>query len=175
MSKNSHSKVIWFTGLSGSGKTTLATVVLKKLTRYGFKVKKIDGDSFRKKTNNKNKFSKKNIIQNNNLIINYINRKKYNYDFLIVSVISPLRTTRLKAKRKFKKNYYEIYTKCSLKTLVKRDTKGLYKKAKKGILKNLIGFNSKIVYERSHYKKIIVNTKALSKINCVNKILKKII
>ena len=119
MSKNSHSKVIWFTGLSGSGKTTLATAVLKKLTRYGFKVKKIDGDSFRKKTNNKNKFSKKNIIQNNNLIINYINRKKYNYDFLIVSVISPLRTTRLKAKRKFKTPIQTAILKANLKHILK--------------------------------------------------------
>ena len=43
------SKIIWFTGLSGSGKTTLSNYIFKKLKNKKFKVKKIDGDVFRKK------------------------------------------------------------------------------------------------------------------------------
>ena len=44
-----NSKIIWFTGLSGAGKTTLSLNLFKKLKKLKFKVKKIDGDIFRKK------------------------------------------------------------------------------------------------------------------------------
>ena len=119
-------KIIWFTGLSGSGKTTLSDSFSKKLTKLDYKVKKIDGDIFRKKNKNLKKFTKKNISENNISIINYIKRIKHNYQYIIVSVISPLIKTRLIAKKNFKKDYFEIYVKCSIKTLIKRDTKGLY-------------------------------------------------
>ena len=62
------------------------------------------------------------------------------------------------AKKIFKRNYIEIYVKCSIKTLIKRDTKGLYNLAIKNQIKNLIGFNSKIKYEKSKYKKFTVDT-----------------
>ena len=65
-------KVIWFTGLSGSGKTTLAKEIKKRLKKKNYKIKLIDGDIFRKKTRNKNNFTKINIIRNNLKIINYI-------------------------------------------------------------------------------------------------------
>ena len=159
-------KIIWFTGLSGSGKTTLSDSFSKKLTKLDYKVKKIDGDIFRKKNKNLKKFTKKNISENNISIINYIKRIKHNYQYIIVSVISPLIKTRLKAKKNFGKNYFEIYVKCSIKTLIKRDTKGLYNLAinKK---KNLIGFNSKIIYEQSKYKKITINTEINDLKKCI--------
>ena len=62
--------------------------------------------------------------------------------------------TRNIARIKFGKNYFEIYVKCKIETLGKRDTKKLYAKAKKNIIKNLIGYNSNIKYEMSRYKKI---------------------
>ena len=90
----------------------------------------------------------------------------------MVSVISPLRKSRLKAKKVFKKKYYEILVKCSLKTLQKRDTKGLYLKAKKKIIKNLIGYNSKIKYQYSRYRVTKIETEKKSKNQCVRDILK---
>ena len=59
------------------------------------------------------------------------------------------------------------------KELLKRDPKGLYALAKKNKLKNLIAFNSKIVYEKSNYKKITINTEKNNLQNCVKKIFKK--
>ena len=56
------SKIIWLTGLSGSGKTTISNHITKKLRKKNFKVKKIDGDIFRKK-NKTTKFNKKSIIE----------------------------------------------------------------------------------------------------------------
>ncbi|MDB9980015.1 adenylyl-sulfate kinase [Candidatus Pelagibacter sp.] len=168
-------KIVWFTGLSGAGKTTLSKKVKNDLTQLNFKVKMIDGDDFRKKTKVKNKFTKKNITENNMSIIRYIDKIKYKYDYIIVAVISPLLITRSKAREKFKKNYVEVLVKCNLRTLIKRDTKGLYKLAIEKKIKNLIGFNSKIVYEKSHYSKIIINSEILDIKNSVKKIFKKIV
>ncbi len=168
------SKIIWFTGLSGSGKTTLSNYISKYLKKKKFRIKKIDGDIFRKK-NKVNSFSRANILKNNLLIINYVDSIKSNYDYLIVSVISPLKKTRLIARQKFGKSYFEVYTKCSLKELMKRDTKNLYKKAKMNIIKNLIGFNSKIKYESTNFKKITVYTAEETIKVSANKILKKIL
>ncbi len=167
------SKIIWLTGLSGSGKTVLANLIAQYFKRKNNKVKRIDGDLFRKKNNIKI-FNKKEIVKNNLLIINYIDKIKYNYDYIIVSVISPLKKTRKVAHKLFGKNYFEVFTKCSLKTLIDRDTKKLYEKAKKNIIKDLIGFNSKIKYEKTSYKKIIVNTGKETKNQSLSKILKKI-
>jgi adenylylsulfate kinase len=167
------SKIIWFTGLSGSGKTTLSNYIFKKLKNKKFKIKKIDGDIFREKNRTK-KFNKISIIKNNISIINYIDKIKSKYDFILVSVISPLKKTRTIANKKFKKKYYEVYTKCNLKELINRDTKKLYEKAQKNIIKDLIGFNSKINYEMTNYKKIIVNTGKESIKVSANKIIKKI-
>ena len=169
------SKIIWFTGLSGAGKTTLSINLYKKLKKLKFKVKKIDGDIFRKKKVSVKSFTKKNIIENNIQIINYIDKVKGHYEFIIVSVISPLIRTRMLAKKRFGKNYYEIYVKCSVKLLVKRDTKGLYKLADQKIIKNLIGYNSKIIYEKSKYRKIIINTEKNNIENCINIIENKIL
>lgn len=163
-------KIIWLTGLSGAGKTTISNALYRKIKSKKYKVKQIDGDNFRKKRSNKNSFSRKNIIKNNISIISYVKKIKYKYDFILVSVISPILKTRLFAKRTFKKKYYEVYVYCGLKTLIKRDTKGLYKKAKEKIIRNLIGFNSEIKYEKSKYKKIFINTKNLN----LNKSVKKI-
>lgn len=168
------SKIIWFTGLSGAGKTTLANIISKKLKKKKFKVKKIDGDLFRKKNKIK-KFDKREITNNNFSIIRYVSEIQYKYDYVIVSVISPLRKTRAFAFKKFGKDYFEILTKCKLKTLIDRDTKKLYEKAKKNIIKNLIGYNSKIKYEDTSYKKIIVKTDCETINESTNKILRKIL
>jgi len=167
-------KIIWFTGLSGAGKSTLSKILGNKLSKLSFKVKIIDGDIFRTKNKNKNNFSKTNIIKNNLSIINYIKKIQKKYDFILVSVISPLLITRNIARTKFGVNYFEIYVKCKIKTLEKRDTKQLYAMAKKNLIKNLIGYNSNIKYEVSRYKKIIIDTDKLSKLKSINLIIKKI-
>ena len=151
-------KIIWFTGLSGTGKTTLSKKFFKNLRTSGFKVKNIDGDTFRKKNKNKNKFTKENILKNNYSIIRKIKKIKNNYDYILVSVISPLLKSRKISRKFFKENYFEVYMTCKLKTLENRDTKSLYKKAKQKLIKNLIGYNSKIKYQKSDYPVIRIDT-----------------
>ena len=164
-------KIIWFTGLSGSGKTTLSRELNKKLIKKKFKTKIIDGDLFRKKNKNTNNFTKKNIYHNNISITNFISKIFHKYDFIIVAVISPILKSRIKAKNNFGKQYFEIYVKCSIEELIRRDTKRLYLKAKMKKIKNLIGYNSKIRYEKSKYKKIVVNTEKYNLRESLKKIL----
>ena len=167
-------KILWFTGLSGAGKSTLAKIINTKLTKLNFKIKTIDGDNFRKKNKNNNDFTKTNIIKNNLSIINQVKKIQKKYDFILVSVISPLLKTRNIARIKFDKNYFEIYVKCKIETLEKRDTKKLYAKAKKNMIKNLIGYNSNIKYEISTYKKITIDTDKLSKSKSIKKIIERV-
>ena len=169
------SKIIWFTGLSGAGKSTLSNNLSKVLRKKKFKVIKIDGDKFRKKKKYKNKFSKKNIIKNNLQIINYIKKIYTKYDFILIAVISPLLKTRTIAKKMFKNYYYEVYVHCSIRSLKKRDTKGLYKKTDMKIINNLIGYKSNIKYEKSKYQKISINTDIYDLRSCVNRVYKKIL
>ena len=152
-------KVLWFTGLSGSGKTTLSRNLLYYLKKKKFKCYELDGDKFRSKKKYKNSFTKNSIKKNNELIIDKIDKIREDYDFVVVSVISPLKVTRYKAKKIFKEDYIEIFIDCPLTELINRDTKGLYKLAINKKIKNLIGYNSKIKYERTRFKKIVVNTK----------------
>ena len=56
--------------------------------------------------------------------------------------------------------------------MFQRDPKGLYLKAKKGIIKNLIGYNSEIKYEKTNYKKLKLNTGLMSKKKCLDRIIK---
>ncbi len=166
------SKIIWFTGLSGSGKSTLSNNIFRILKRNKKKVFQVDGDTFRKNKKYKDNFSKETIIKNNLNIIEKIDKFKDKYDFILVSVISPILKTRLLAKKRFKKNYFEIFVKCNLKTLRLRDTKGLYKKADLNIINNLVGYKSKIKYEKSHFKKITINSDKLDILSSTKKILK---
>ena len=162
-------KIIWLTGLSGVGKTTLC-IKINQILKKKKKCLLVDGDRFRKK-NKQFSFSKKNIIKNNLQIINFCKKNFLKYDYILVSVISPLKKTRQYAQKVFKKDYCEVYVFASIKTLMKRDTKGLYKLSRKGLFKNLIGYNSKINYEKSNYNYLRINTGILSKKKCILKIL----
>jgi len=137
--------VIWFTGLSGAGKSTLSGYLKMALEKDGFSVLRVDGDLFREK--NKADFTRKGIIENNLRIISYCNEVKKDYDFLIVGVISPYQETRDVARKLFGQDYFEIFLNCPLEVLVKNDVKGLYKRAKKGEIKNMIGFSEDSPYE----------------------------
>lgn len=165
------SNIIWFTGLSGSGKSTLCLLLKKELKKKNYNCLLVDGDKFRKKTNQKS-FLKKDIIKNNFKIISFCKKNRNKQDFILVSVISPFKKTRLFAQKLFKDNYFEIRTYSSLKVLEKRDVKGLYKLAKLGKLKNLIGYNSKINYETSKHKHLRINTGKLDKKESIRRILK---
>lgn len=161
-------KIVWFTGLSGVGKTTLCKKI--KQTFRGKKSLIVDGDIFRKEKK-RFSFSRKNIEKNNLQIINYCKKNFEKYEYILVAVISPLKKTRFKAFKEFKENYFEILVHAKIQTLILRDTKGLYTLAKNGQISDLIGFNSKIKYEKSSHKFLKINTDKLSLNESIKKIL----
>lgn len=166
-------KIIWLTGLSGTGKTTLGKL-LNSYLKKKYHSLHIDGDIFRKKNKTKFKLSRKNIIKNNIAIINLCKKINKKYDYIIVSAISPLRYTRNLAKRTFDGMYLEFLIKASIKDLIKRDTKSLYKRAKEENFQ-VLGYNSKIKYEFSKHKKTVINTSLLNKDLSLRKMKKKIL
>ena len=80
------------------------------------------------------------------------------YDYIIVSVIAPFEDTRAHARKIFGDNYIEIFVNATLKELVRRDTKGLYKNALNGVLKNLIGVDSNTPYQLPTKPDLVIDT-----------------
>ena len=171
-----NARIVWLTGLSGSGKSSISISLAKSLSKK-FKVYRVDGDDFRKKNKISGRFTKQSIIKNNLNILEFLKKIEKKYDFVIVSVISPILKTRNLCRIFFGERYFEIYVHCKISTLKKRDTKGLYKLADQNRLKNLIGYKSKIKYEKSKYKKISINTDisslAVARKIILNKIIQK--
>ena len=154
--------VIWLTGLSGAGKTTLCRLLRDKLKSNGYSVEWFDGDRIRKELKIESDFSKESILRNNFEVVNRIKQVKNDVDFILISLISPFQKVREYARKTFNENYFEIYVKCDKDTLVKRDTKGLYKMALAGEIDNLIGFGDKIPYEEPLNPDLTLETNLIS-------------
>ena len=150
--------VMWFSGMSGSGKTTLTKAVKCLLDSDGYSSQIIDGDKKRATDKKKLSFDKKDIIQNNLSIANYCNEERSSYDLTMVSVISPYEQTRSRIREILSPNYSLVYMESSIAVLKKRDVKGLYEKADRGEIKNLIGYSSDSPYEIPVNPDYMINT-----------------
>jgi adenylylsulfate kinase len=150
--------VIWLTGMSGSGKSTLTEILCYTFKQKGFSVNHLDGDAVRKINNTNDDFSKETILKNNYSIIQECIKSVEHYNFVVVSVISPYEETRQYARKLLKDRYFEIYVKCSVEELIQRDTKGLYRKALRGEIDNLIGFSKKLVYEEPRNSNLVIRS-----------------
>ncbi len=164
-------KVIWFTGLSGSGKTTIALALQKRLNSCGKKVFILDGDNVRSKLHKHLSFSREDIKENNRLIAMMAKEKISEFDFILVSIISPYRDDRRAARILLGENFLELFVDASLEECVKRDVKGLYKKALKREIVDFIGISDTSPYESPQEPDIHLNTENLSIDECVNMIL----
>lgn len=162
--------VLWFTGLSGSGKSTLALTLAEILKGKKFTVEIIDGDQFRKKIHANLGFTSKEIKLNNKKIIDYCLENFKRYNFLLVSVIAPFESTRNLARKKFGKNYIEIFCNAPLEKCIRRDTKGLYKKAFDGKIKNVIGVDKNVQYQIPKHSDLVVNTGLLNRQQSLKKV-----
>ena len=164
--------VLWFTGLSGAGKTTIAIGLSKALKKYGKKVKIIDGDEIRNSIHSKLSFTPKDIEKNNQLIAQLCKNIINNHNFIVVPIISPFRRSRKAAKVLIGASFTEVYVKTSLQTVIKRDVKGLYKKALKGEIENFIGIDNNVPYEVPINPSITINTELEHPDESINKIIK---
>jgi len=135
--------VIWFTGLSGSGKSTLAQAVEEELYRRGHLCYVLDGDNIRHGLNKNLGFSPEDREENIRRIGEV---SKLFADAGVVTMtafISPYRKDRNTARQLLKEGeFIEVYTKVPLDVAEKRDTKGLYKKARAGEIKEFTGISA---------------------------------
>ena len=136
-------KVIWFTGLSGSGKTTLAANLEKELFFRRFFCQVLDGDNIRSGINNNLGFNQVDRLENIRRIAE-VSKLLINTGMItLCSFISPTHEIRQMAKNIIGENdFIEIFLNPPLEVCEQRDTKGLYKKARAGIIKDFTGISS---------------------------------
>lgn len=135
--------VLWFTGLSASGKSTIANAVEKKLYDLNFVTYLLDGDNIRHGLNKDLGFDEKSRVENIRRVGE--TARLFNDAGIIVltAFISPFRSDRQLVRKLFDKNQFlEVFVDSSLETCEKRDPKGMYKKARKGEIKNFTGISS---------------------------------
>lgn len=155
-SLNQKSRTIWFTGLSGSGKSTLANEIEKRLVAMGKHTMLLDGDNVRMGLNNNLGFSDEDRVENIRRIAE--TAKLMNDAGLIVltAFISPFRKDRRNANKIIGDDYIEVFVSTPLEECEKRDIKGLYKKARDGVIKEFTGISSP--YEAPENPSITVDT-----------------
>ncbi len=152
--------IIWLTGLSGSGKTTLAKKLERRLFDKGCNVYMLDGDNIRDGLNSNLGFSD-NDREENIRRIGEVAALFAKAGFIVITAfISPFKKDREKALNAYEESSYEVYLSCDLKTCEERDTKGLYKKARLGEIKDFTGIDSP--YEVPQSPDYVVDTQNLS-------------
>ncbi len=146
---------VWFTGLSGAGKTTLANALEPVLRERGLKVEKLDGDVIRTNLSKGLGFSKDDRDTNIRRIAFVCDLLTRNGVAVITSAISPYRDIREEA-RQMIGSFVEVYVRCSIEELSRRDVKGLYAKALAGEIKNFTGVSDP--YEEPVNPEVVVDS-----------------
>ncbi|CAL4324049.1 adenylyl-sulfate kinase [Buchnera aphidicola] len=143
---NHKSIVIWFTGLSGSGKSTIANAVETFLFRHGISTYLLDGDNVRSGLCSDLSFSTSDRKENIRRIGEVTKIILDTGIIVLVSIISPYEYDRNMVYQLLgRKNVVEVYVDTPLSICEKRDTKGLYKKARSGKISNFTGLQ--LAYE----------------------------
>ena len=165
--------VLWFTGLSGSGKSTIANEVAYKLHSIGHLSYVLDGDNIRHGLNKDLGFSPEARKENIRRISEVANLFADAGLIAITAFISPYRVDRNFCRELVGKGrFIEIFTKASLETCEKRDPKGMYKKARKGIIKDFTGIDAP--YEAPENPELILDTDKETVEESAEKVLKKL-
>jgi bifunctional enzyme CysN/CysC len=159
--KGQRACVLWLTGLSGAGKSTIANLVEKQLAASGRHTYLLDGDNVRHGLNKDLGFTAQDRVEN---IRRVAEVSKLMVDaglIVLVSFISPFRSERRMARELFAAGeFLEVYVDTPLAEAERRDVKGLYKKARRGELRNFTGIDSP--YEPPEAPEIRIDTTALS-------------
>lgn len=164
---------LWFTGLSGSGKSTLANEVEKRLVTMGKHTMLLDGDNVRHGLNKNLGFKEVDRIENIRRIAEVAKLMNEAGLIALTSFISPYEEDRENARALIGDDFIEIFVSTPLEVCEKRDSKGLYKKARAGEIPNFTGINSP--YEKPKSPEITIDTSNCSIEKATNRIMKQII
>jgi len=150
--------VVWLTGLPGSGKTTIATKVAAKLRQMGYRVEVLDGDWVRKTINPDAGFTREER-RRHLLRVAWITRLlARNGVIVLCSFVSPYREVRSEVRRIVEEEvpFIEVYVNAPLEECIRRDPKGLYKKALRGEIKHFTGITDP--YEPPENPDLVLDT-----------------
>lgn len=163
------SKVLWLTGLSGSGKSTIAQHLERRLYNEGFFAQVLDGDNIRSGINNNLGFSLEDRKENIRRIAEVARLYLNSGIITLNSFISPTRSIRDFARKIVgEEDFVEIFIHAPLEVCEQRDVKGLYKKARSGIIKGFTGIDSP--YEIPEHPALVIDTTKLNVEKSVDKI-----
>ena len=168
--KNQKGCVIWLTGLSGSGKSTIANELEYQLNKMKYHTYLLDGDNIRTGLNSDLGFSEKDREENIRRISEVAKLFLDAGIITITAFISPFRKDREKAREIIGKNFIEVFVDTQIEECIKRDPKGLYKKALNGEIKEFTGISSP--YEKPVSPDIYINTTKNDIISSVELIIK---
>jgi len=160
--RNKHKGVVlWLTGLSGSGKSTIATIIEQKLFDMGCQAYILDGDNIRHGLNGDLGFSPEDREEN----IRRIGEVAHIFAdaglIAVTSFISPYIKDRDRARSLNQQgDFIEAFVKAPLEVCEDRDPKGLYKKAREGIIKEFTGISAP--YEEPENPELVIETDKMS-------------
>ena len=156
---NERGFVLWFTGLSGAGKSTLAEHLTPIIAERGKNVEVLDGDIVRTNLSKGLGFSKEDRDTNVRRIGFVANLLARNGCCAITAAISPYEAVRQECREMTdiaKSEFIEVFVEAPLEVVEERDTKGLYKKARAGEIKNFTGVSDP--YEAPKSADVVVHT-----------------
>lgn len=133
--------VLWLTGLPCSGKTTIADKLAIILKERGRKIERLDGDIVRESLSSDLGFSKEDREENIKRVTFVCRLLSQNGIGVVTSFVSPYSQIRQKTRNETI-NFIEVFVDCSLSECRRRDTKGMYKLADEGKIKNFTGISA---------------------------------
>lgn len=164
------SVVLWLTGFSGAGKSTLAHAIERHLYERNCATIVLDGDNVRHGLCSDLGFSQQDREENIRRVGEMAKLFTEAGVIAITAFISPYITDRERVRSILPAGeFIEVYCRCSLEICEGRDVKGLYKKARKGLIADFTGISSP--YEPPINPEIIVDTGADSLDKCVEQVL----
>lgn len=134
-------RVLWFTGLSAAGKTTLSAALCTHLRSLGYQVEHLDGDVVRRGMCSDLGFSREDRHENVRRITRAAAEMVHRGVIVLVSAMSPYRDARAEARSRIPE-FTEIYVNAPVEACERRDTKGLYQRARMGKVSDVPGVDS---------------------------------
>jgi bifunctional enzyme CysN/CysC len=155
--KHQNPCVLWFTGLSGAGKSTIANTLEKRLHALGRHTYMLDGDNIRHGLNKDLGFTDADRVENIRRVAETARLFVDAGLIVMVSFISPFRSERRMARDLFGEGeFVEVFVDTPLSLCEERDPKGLYRKARAGLIRNFTGIDS--AYEPPEQAELTVDT-----------------
>lgn len=169
--QNGHkSAILWFTGLSGAGKSTLAHAVEQELHARGCRTFVFDGDNVRHGLCADLGFSAEDRVENIRRVGEMAKLFIEAGVIALTAFISPYRADRDRVRKLVHEaDFIEIYCQCSLEVCEQRDIKGLYAKARQGLIKDFTGVSAP--YEIPEFPELVIDTGNSPLEDCVGQVI----